>query len=85
VGGCGHRRRGDDSIRAIFQDEGSAIDAFSVGPGVVSAGYVFLERPVGAGRKTNTELQADLKVVTDKLKITQAQLEKARAEAAKTE
>jgi len=33
--------------------------------------------------KTNTELQADLKVVTDKLKITQAQLEKARAEAAK--
>src|SRR2546430_2083549 len=33
--------------------------------------------------KANTDLQGDLKVVTDKLKITQAQLEKARAEAAK--
>jgi chromosome segregation ATPase len=32
--------------------------------------------------KTNTELQGDLKVVTDKLKITQSQLRKARTEAA---
>jgi chromosome segregation ATPase len=32
--------------------------------------------------KTNTDLQGDLKVVTDKLKITQGQLKKARAEAA---
>jgi len=31
--------------------------------------------------KTNTELQGDLKVVTDKLKITQGQLKKARQEA----
>jgi uncharacterized protein (DUF2141 family) len=31
--------------------------------------------------KTNTDLQGDLKVVTDKLKITQGQLKKARAEA----
>jgi len=33
--------------------------------------------------KANTDLQGDLKVVTDKLKITQGQLKKARAEAAK--
>jgi len=32
--------------------------------------------------KTNTDLQGDLKVVTDKLKITQGQLKKARAESA---
>ena len=32
--------------------------------------------------KANTELQGDLKVVTDKLKITQGQLKKARTEAA---
>ena len=32
--------------------------------------------------KTNTDLQGDLKVVTDKLKITQSQLRKARTEAA---
>src|SRR6266568_3480897 len=33
--------------------------------------------------KSNTDLQGDLKVVTDKLKITQGQLKKARAESAK--
>jgi len=33
------------------------------------------------GEKANTELQGDLKVVTDKLKITQGQLKKARQEA----
>jgi len=33
--------------------------------------------------KANTDLQGDLKVVTDKLKITQGQLKKARLEAAK--
>ncbi len=33
--------------------------------------------------KANTDLQGDLKVVTDKLKITQGQLKKARSEAAK--
>jgi len=32
--------------------------------------------------KTNTDLQGDLKVVTDRLKITQSQLKKARTEAA---
>jgi len=32
--------------------------------------------------KTNADLQGDLKVITDKLKITQGQLKKARAEAA---
>jgi vacuolar-type H+-ATPase subunit I/STV1 len=36
---------------------------------------------LAAAEKANTELQGDLKVVTDKLKITQGQLKKARLEA----
>jgi len=38
-----------------------------------------------ADEKANTNLQGDLKVVTDKLKITQSQLKKARQEAADAE
>jgi hypothetical protein len=37
---------------------------------------------IAIDEKTNTDLQGDLKVVTDKLKITQSQLKKARTEAA---
>jgi len=40
-----------------------------------------LKDRIAADEKTNTELQGDLKVVTDKLKITQGQLKKARQEA----
>jgi chromosome segregation ATPase len=36
---------------------------------------------IAIDEKTNTDLQGDLKVVTDKLKITQSQLRKARTEA----
>ena len=36
---------------------------------------------LAADEKTNSDLQGDLKVVTDKLKITQGQLKKARQEA----
>lgn len=42
-----------------------------------------LKDRVAQDEKTNTDLQGDLKVVTDKLKITQGQLKKARMEAAK--
>lgn len=41
-----------------------------------------LKDRIAADEKANTELQGDLKVVTDKLKITQGQLKKAREEAA---
>ena len=41
-----------------------------------------LKDRLSADEKLNTELQGDLKVVTDKLKITQGQLKKARQEAA---
>ena len=41
-----------------------------------------LKERLVANEKANTELQGDLKVVTDKLKITQGQLKKARQEAA---
>jgi len=41
-----------------------------------------LKDRIAQDEKTNTDLQGDLKVVTDKLKITQGQLKKARTEAA---
>ena len=41
-----------------------------------------LKDRIAQDEKANTDLQGDLKVVTDKLKITQGQLKKARAEAA---
>jgi hypothetical protein len=41
-----------------------------------------LKDRIAQDEKTNTDLQGDLKVVTDKLKITQGQLKKARQEAA---
>jgi len=41
-----------------------------------------LKERVAQDEKTNSDLQGDLKVVTDKLKITQGQLKKARTEAA---
>ena len=41
-----------------------------------------LKDRLATDEKTNTDLQGDLKVVTDKLKITQGQLKKARMEAA---
>ena len=41
-----------------------------------------LKERIAVDEKTNTDLQGDLKVVTDKLKITQGQLYKARKEAA---
>jgi chromosome segregation ATPase len=40
-----------------------------------------LKDRISQDEKANTDLQGDLKVVTDKLKITQGQLKKARAEA----
>jgi uncharacterized protein (DUF2141 family) len=42
-----------------------------------------LKDRIAQDEKTNADLQGDLKVVTDKLKITQGQLKKARQEAAK--
>jgi uncharacterized protein (DUF2141 family) len=42
-----------------------------------------LKDRLAQSEKTSAEVQGDLKVVTDKLKITQGQLRKARAEAAK--
>lgn len=41
-----------------------------------------LKDRIAQDEKTNTDLQGDLKVVTDRLKITQGQLKKAREEAA---
>ena len=48
----------------------------------VSQDITSLKDRIAQDEKTSTDAQGDLKVVTDKLKITQAQLKKARAEAA---
>jgi chromosome segregation ATPase len=47
----------------------------------VQADVTSLKDQLATDEKTNTELRGDLKVVTDKLKITQGQLKKARQEA----
>lgn len=56
-----------DQLKAVQQSEQQDLSA--------------LKDRIAADEKTNTDLQGDLKVVTDKLKITQGQLKKARAEA----
>jgi uncharacterized protein HemX len=48
----------------------------------VQSDMTSLKERIAQDEKTNTDLQGDLKVVTDKLKITQGQLKKARQEAA---
>jgi hypothetical protein len=48
----------------------------------VSQDMTSLKDRIAQDEKGNTDLQGDLKVVTDKLKITQGQLKKARVEAA---
>lgn len=48
----------------------------------VSQDMTSLKDRIAQDEKTSTDAQGDLKVVTDKLKITQAQLKKARMEAA---
>src|SRR5271156_1084589 len=47
----------------------------------VQQGLAAVKDRMGQDGKTNSDLQGDLKVVTDKLKITQGQLKKARTEA----
>jgi septal ring factor EnvC (AmiA/AmiB activator) len=50
----------------------------------VQTDMVGMKDRLSAAEKSNADLQGDLKVVTDKLKITQGQLKKAREEAAET-
>jgi hypothetical protein len=57
-----------DQVKAVQQSTQQDLSAF--------------KDRLSADEKLNTELQGDLKVVTDKLKITQGQLKKARQEAA---
>jgi hypothetical protein len=56
-----------DQVKAVQQAEQQDLTA--------------LKDRLATDEKTNTDLQGDLKVVTDKLKITQGQLRKARTEA----
>ncbi len=56
-----------DQVKAVQQSEQSDLAS--------------LKDQIAVDEKSNTELRGDLKVVTDKLKITQGQLKKARQEA----
>ena len=56
-----------DQVKAVQQSEQSDLTS--------------LKDQIAVDEKSNTELRGDLKVVTDKLKITQGQLKKARQEA----
>jgi hypothetical protein len=57
-----------DQVKAVQQSEAQDLTA--------------VKDRLATDEKTNADLQGDLKVVTDKLKITQSQLRKARTEAA---
>lgn len=65
-----------DATKQVVADQVKAVQTS------VQQDMTTLKDRLAATEKTNTDLQGDLKVVTDKLKITQGQLRKAREEAA---
>jgi hypothetical protein len=65
-----------DSTKQVVADQVKAVQTS------VQQDMNALKDRVATDEKANTDLQGDLKVVTDKLKITQGQLKKARQEAA---
>lgn len=65
-----------DSTKQAVADQVKAVQTS------VQQDMTTLKDRIATDEKTNTDLQGDLKVVTDKLKITQGQLKKARQEAA---
>ncbi len=63
-------------------NKAAVLDQVKTAEQAVQTDVSALKDRIAADEKTNTDLQGDLKVVTDKLKITQGQLKKARQEAA---
>ena len=80
VGGLAFGWNASSKLDATQQQVNSQVSSLKQG---VEQDMTSLKDRVVQDEKTNADLQGDLKVVTDKLKITQGQLKKARAEAAK--
>jgi len=79
IGGLAFGWNASSKLDATQQAVTAQVTSFKQG---VEQDMGSLKDRVAQDEKANTDLQGDLKVVTDKLKITQGQLKKARAEAA---
>ena len=79
IGGLAFGWNASSKLDATQQAVTSQVNSFKQG---VEQDMSSLKDRIAQDEKANTDLQGDLKVVTDKLKITQGQLKKARAEAA---
>ena len=79
IGGLAFGWNASSKLDATQQAVTAQVNSFKQG---VEQDMGSLKDRIAQDEKTNTDLQGDLKVVTDKLKITQGQLKKARAEAA---
>lgn len=80
VGGLAFGWNASSKLDAAQQQVATQVSTLKQG---VEQDMTSLKDRVVQDEKTNADLQGDLKVVTDKLKITQGQLKKARTEAAK--
>jgi len=80
IGGLAFGWNANSKLDATQQQVAAQVSTLKQG---VEQDMTSLKDRVVQDEKTNADLQGDLKVVTDKLKITQGQLRKARAEAAK--
>ena len=80
IGGLAFGWNASSKLDATQQQVAAQVSSLKQG---VDQDMTSLKDRVVQDEKTNADLQGDLKVVTDKLKITQGQLKKARAEAAK--
>src|SRR4029077_20187195 len=79
VGGLAFGWNASSKLDSTQQAVTAQVNSFKQG---VEQDMSSLKDRIAQDEKANTDLQGDLKVVTDKLKITQGQLKKARAEAA---
>jgi uncharacterized protein (DUF2141 family) len=79
IGGLAFGWNASSKLDATQQQVTAQVNSFKQG---VDQDMSSLKDRIAQDEKANTDLQGDLKVVTDKLKITQGQLKKARAEAA---
>src|ERR1700757_597327 len=80
IGGLAFGWNASSKLDATQQQVAAQVNSLKQG---VDQDMTSLKDRVVQDEKTNADLQGDLKVVTDKLKITQGQLKKARLEAAK--
>src|SRR5262250_2832124 len=79
IGGLAFGWNASSKLDATQQAVTAQVNSFKQG---IEQDVSSLKDRIAQDEKANTDLQGDLKVVTDKLKITQGQLKKARAEAA---